>query len=41
MEDVPILDPDNPDQWLLIVLLQTDEGYHLIRKLHYVTNTQE
>lgn len=34
LEDVPLLDHINPDQWLLVVLLETDEGYHLIRRLY-------
>ncbi len=34
MEDLPLQDPGNPDQWVLMILLQTDEGYHLIRKLY-------
>ena len=37
MEDLPLLDIGNPDQWLLMILLETDDGYHLIRKLYCVT----
>lgn len=38
MEDLPILDYSNPDQWLLLILLKTDDGYHLIRKLYCLTD---
>jgi hypothetical protein len=41
MEDIPIMDPGNPDQWLLVILLKTDDGYHLIRKLYCVTEPSE
>jgi len=41
MEDIPIIDPGNPDQWLLVILLKTDDGYHLIRKLYCVTDPGE
>jgi len=34
LEDVSLLDSANPDQWLLCVLLKTDTGYRLIRKLY-------
>ncbi len=34
MEDIPLLDHSNPDQWLLLILLETEDGYHLIRKLY-------
>lgn len=40
MEDLPILDYSNPDQWLLLILLKTDDGYHLIRKLYCLTDTE-
>ena len=36
LEDVSLLDPANSDQWLLCVLLKTDEGYQLIRRLYCV-----
>lgn len=36
MEDIPLLDFSNPDQWLLLILLDTEDGYHLIRKLYCV-----
>ncbi len=39
MEDVVVLDNQNPDQWLLAVLLETDSGYHLIRRLYCCPQT--
>lgn len=39
LEDLPLLDHSNPDQWLLMVLLETDEGYHLIRRLYCLPET--
>jgi hypothetical protein len=40
MEDLPILDIGNPDQWLLVILLKTDDGYHLIRRLYCVAGSE-
>lgn len=41
MEDIPLLDHSNPDQWLLLILLESDDEYHLIRKLYCVTEAEK
>lgn len=41
MEDIPILDQSNPDQWLLLIVLETDDGYHLIRKLYCLPGSND
>lgn len=35
-EDCALIDSANDDQWLLVILLKTDDGYHLIRRLYCV-----
>jgi len=37
LEDLPIHDVHNPDQWVLAILLKTDDGYHIIRRSYYIT----
>ncbi len=37
LEDLPIQDEDNPDQWVLAILLKTDDGYQIIRRSYCVT----
>jgi len=39
LEDLPIHDIDNPDQWVLAILLKTDDGYHAIRRLYHLTES--
>jgi len=35
-EDCALIDSANDDQWLLVILLKMDDGYHLIRRLYCV-----
>lgn len=37
LEDIPIQDESNLDQWVLVILLRTDEGYQMFRRLYHVT----
>jgi hypothetical protein len=37
LEDFPIHDVDNPDQWVLAILLRTEDGYHIIRRSYHIT----
>ncbi|MEZ6061214.1 MAG: hypothetical protein R3C19_12690 [Planctomycetaceae bacterium] len=34
LEDLPIQDASDPGQWVLMILVKTDQGYHAYRKLY-------
>ena len=36
LEDLPIFDSTNPNQWMLLIMLETEAGYHLLRRNYFV-----